>query len=47
METPTIWEVLKSLGMVAVLVVLATILGVAIQLVGNLLLYIALNALFS
>ena len=47
METPSIGEVLKSLGMVAALVVLAMILGLVIQLVGNLLLYIALNALFS
>lgn len=47
METPSIGEVLKSLGMVAILVVLAMILGIVIQLVGNLILYIALMTLFS
>lgn len=47
METPTIREVLKSLGMVAVLVVLAMLLGLVIQLVGNLLLYMALMTLCS
>lgn len=46
MEQPSIREVLKSLGMVAILVVLAMILGIVIQLVGNLILYIALMTLF-
>lgn len=47
MDKPSIGEVLKSLGMVAVLVVLAMGLGLVIQLVGNLLLYLALTTLFS
>ncbi len=46
MDKPSIVEVLKSLGMVAVLVVLAMGLGLVIQLVGNLLLYLALTTLF-
>lgn len=47
MDKPSIGEVLKSLAMVAVLVVLAMLLGLVIQLVGNLLLYMALMTLCS
>lgn len=46
MDKPSIGEVLKSLVMVAVLILLALALGIAIQLVGNLLLYLTLTTLF-
>ncbi len=46
MDKPSIGEVLKSLVMVAILVILAMGLGLIIQLVGNLLLYLTLTTLF-